>query len=310
MACKLFLEDCVAGHTVFHLHHPSGVIFRPQGVDSWILNLTTDGCGIINPGSPGEIRVYPGDLLLFPPNVIHHYHPPQGEDWSHDWIVFQDIDHLHELLFTGLEIQNYAGYIRLHGDTAKQVASAMKKAQQWMFHIQDAVIRRRLILNVTEEILLLCKPLHDKGVIRRFALGDKRIERSCHWMHAHFNETFSLEELAQKANLSVSRFSHLFQRELGISPGSYLLNLRMSKARELLLSSTRPLFEIAQECGFEDPLYFSRIFRRETGISPRGYRRGFTGTIPVYDCADINTNSEIANQLDLSRKKMRRFVLR
>jgi AraC-like DNA-binding protein len=84
----------------------------------------------------------------------------------------------------------------------------------------------------------------------------------------------------------------------------------MSKARELLLSSTRPLFEIAQECGFEDPLYFSRIFRRETGISPRGYRRGFTGTIPVYDSADINTNSEIANQLDLSRKKMRRFVLR
>ena len=81
----------------------------------------------------------------------------------------------------------------------------------------------------------------------------------------------------------------------------------MSKARELLLSSSRPLFEIAQECGFEDPLYFSRIFRRETGISPGGYRRGFTGTVPVYDS---NINSEMANQLDLSRKKMRKFAPR
>ena len=307
MACKLFLEDCVAGHTDFRLHHQSGVIYRPQGVDSWILNLTTAGCGVINPGSAGEFRVYPGDLLIFPPDAVHHYRPPEGEDWSHEWIVFQDVNHLHELLFTGPEIRNYAGHIRLHGDTARQIAAAMQKAQQWMFHIHDAVIRRRLILNVTEEILLLCKPLHDMDQNRRFALGDERIERSCHWMQRHFNETFSLEELARKANLSVSRFSHLFQKELGVSPGGYLLNLRMSKARGLLLSSSRPLFEIAQECGFEDPLYFSRIFRRETGISPGGYRRGFTGTVPVYDS---NINSEMANQLDLSRKKMRKFAPR
>ena len=306
MACKLFSEDCVAGHTIFHQHHPSGRIYRPQGVDSWILNLTTGGCGIINPGSDGEFRVYPGDLLLFPPNVIHDYYPPPTKDWIHDWIVFQETDHLHELLFSGSNIRNYAAHIRLYGETASQIATTMQKAQYWMFHVQNAVLRRRLILNAVEEILLLCQPLRNTKDTTPLAAKDERIEKACHWLHTHFTEPFSLERLSVQANLSVSRFSHLFQKELGISPGAYLLNLRISKARELLLTSSRTLSDIAAACGFEDPLYFSRLFRRETGISPRGYQQGFAGTIPVYDSANINTDNETIKELDSCRKKMRK----
>ena len=71
MICKLFPEDCIAGFTKFSYHHPSGRIYRPEGVDSWILNLTREGGGLINPDSPAPFEVNPGDLLLFPPVIVH-----------------------------------------------------------------------------------------------------------------------------------------------------------------------------------------------------------------------------------------------
>ena len=72
----------------------------------------------------------------------------------------------------------------------------------------------------------------------------------------------------------------------GVPPGQYLQQFRIGKARELLISSTLSVGEIAVRCGFDDLFYFSNLFRRLTGVSPRGYRAGIRSIAPLFDSAN------------------------
>ena len=65
----------------------------------------------------------------------------------------------------------------------------------------------------------------------------------------------------------------LFKRETGQSPIARLLDIRLSHARRLLLTTERPMKEIAVECGFVSETYFYTAFRRREGMAPGEYRR-------------------------------------
>jgi AraC family transcriptional regulator of arabinose operon len=83
----------------------------------------------------------------------------------------------------------------------------------------------------------------------------------------------TLDELAETADLSVSRFSELFRRRFGCSPMRYVLELRLRRAAILLNDPSLSIAQVAAGAGFQDPLYFSRRFGRHFGVSPTGYRR-------------------------------------
>jgi AraC family transcriptional regulator len=82
-----------------------------------------------------------------------------------------------------------------------------------------------------------------------------------------------LSELAQVANLSLSRFSHLFKSEIGLSPGQYLLGLRMEKARHLLASTRLSIKEVMAQAGYDNRSHFIRHFSRFFGAVPQKYRK-------------------------------------
>ena len=66
----------------------------------------------------------------------------------------------------------------------------------------------------------------------------------------------------------------VFKKVTGFSPIDYLLQVRLSKAAELLLKTELPVSEIAQKCGFHDSNYFSRQFRKRYAAAPKNYRKG------------------------------------
>ncbi len=72
--------------------------------------------------------------------------------------------------------------------------------------------------------------------------------------------------------MSVSWFARVFKRHTGTSPQQYLINVRINKAKELLVSSTYNISKIAEIVGYYNPLYFSRVFKKHTGCSPSEYR--------------------------------------
>ncbi|MDD9268363.1 helix-turn-helix domain-containing protein [Paenibacillus sp. GCM10023248] len=98
------------------------------------------------------------------------------------------------------------------------------------------------------------------------------IHKSMKIIQEKFSSGITLEELANAMCITPEYLSSLFQKELGISFTAYLKDMRMKKAKELLL---RPLksFEVAQQVGYSDAKYFTRVFKEATGLTPGEFQK-------------------------------------
>lgn len=92
-------------------------------------------------------------------------------------------------------------------------------------------------------------------------------------MEHSFALEYNANYFADMLNISVSRFNHLFRECVGQSPYAYYLNLRIENAVNLLENTEIKIKEIAEKCGFEDPLYFAQVFKRIKGLTPSEYRK-------------------------------------
>ena len=86
------------------------------------------------------------------------------------------------------------------------------------------------------------------------------------------DENFSLGVLAHEVSLSVGYLSPLFRDIFGKAFQDYIIDMRLERAKILLLSSNMKVYEVAMKVGFEDPNYFSTAFKRHFGVSPLKFR--------------------------------------
>ena len=93
------------------------------------------------------------------------------------------------------------------------------------------------------------------------------------YMEHHFSEKLTIEKIADQVNLSEYYFSRLFRRCTSMSPHAYLVNLRITMARQLLTASQKSVERIAEECGFHSTTNFIRSFREHVGCTPKQFRR-------------------------------------
>ncbi len=92
-------------------------------------------------------------------------------------------------------------------------------------------------------------------------------------LEARCEEPWTLESMAEGANLKRSRFGTLCRKLTGESPAVYLNRLRIRKSRKLLGNTDLSVTDIAFECGFSSSQYFAKTFRRFQGHEPTHYRR-------------------------------------
>ena len=93
-------------------------------------------------------------------------------------------------------------------------------------------------------------------------------------LESRCEEPWILDSMAAHVGLKRTQFSTLFHHHTGDTPILYLNRLRIEKARRLLVSTQRPITEIAFECGFASSQYFAGVFRALTGKTASAYRRG------------------------------------
>lgn len=98
------------------------------------------------------------------------------------------------------------------------------------------------------------------------------IVKAKEYIQANYHKDLSLDEVSRQLDLSSYYFSKLFKEETGSNFLEYVTNLRMEKAKELLLSENHSMKEICSAVGYSDPNYFSRIFKKNIGVTPTEYR--------------------------------------
>jgi AraC-like DNA-binding protein len=102
---------------------------------------------------------------------------------------------------------------------------------------------------------------------------DPRVETVCSYVDTRYADKITTQDLCSKVFISESQLRLLFKNNLAVSPMEYILQVRLNKAKELLLETNRPIGEIARSVGFDDISYFIRVFRRKERITPAQYRR-------------------------------------
>ncbi len=106
----------------------------------------------------------------------------------------------------------------------------------------------------------------------RLGIQNSKILTIIEMMEANLSEPEALIDVAHNIGLSRRQVERLFRQEMGRSPARYYLEIRLDRARHLLLQSSMPVVEVAVACGFVSASHFSKCYRELYGRSPQQER--------------------------------------
>ena len=104
---------------------------------------------------------------------------------------------------------------------------------------------------------------------------ERTISGITRYMQEHLAEEISLSVLAEEFHLNGQYISQLFKNEIGVNFLAYLTNIRMEKAKKLLLTTSLSIAEVSEQSGYGDYRVFTKVFKKNEGITPSQYRRDF-----------------------------------
>ena len=134
------------------------------------------------------------------------------------------------------------------------------------FRIRDALSR------IWIELFQICAPLMKEKPQAKNITTDK-VKSMMVYIHEHFAEKMTIQELASAVFLSERECYRVFQNHLHMTPVDYIKSYRVQIACQMLAKSQMPVTEVGSACGMENPSYFGKVFREATGYTPRQYRR-------------------------------------
>ena len=109
------------------------------------------------------------------------------------------------------------------------------------------------------------------------------IGKAKEYINQKFSKDISLEEVAKHVDISSYYFSKLFKEEEGMNFIEYVTELRIGRAKQMLIEGNVSIKEVCVEAGYTDPNYFSRIFKKVVGCTPTEYREGIQNEQEISD---------------------------
>ncbi len=103
--------------------------------------------------------------------------------------------------------------------------------------------------------------------------GNQYVKKAVSFIQSNYCNPIKVTDVADYVCINRSYLYTLFQNYLGMSPQRFLTTFRITKARELLDSTSYPIESIALSCGYRDALVFTKAFHAMKGMSPSQYRR-------------------------------------
>lgn len=147
-----------------------------------------------------------------------------------------------------------------------------------IYSLQEAAEKRelatmQLLLRLWELLFLHLDFAAVLPGLHRFNHKQARLQKMMQYIHDHYREGITLEEISAAAAVSKSSALHDFQSGIQLSPVSYLIRYRLMQAAGLLCTTEKSVSDIAAETGFESAGYFCRKFKKRYHMSPLEYRR-------------------------------------
>ena len=145
-----------------------------------------------------------------------------------------------------------------------------------MLNLIDQDFGENLVNRVCEQALTdRVRGPHDRQRLplrARLGVQNAKVLSIIELMEKNLSEPLSLLDIAEGADLSRRQIERLFRQEMGRSPARYYLEIRLDRARHLLVQSSMPVVEVAVACGFVSASHFSKCYRELYNRSPQQER--------------------------------------
>ncbi|TCF96459.1 hypothetical protein BZM26_37595 [Paraburkholderia strydomiana] len=147
----------------------------------------------------------------------------------------------------------------------------------------DAALRTALTLiqrelgdmltrRIAQKLSIVCRAAVNIALDETGYTPSEKVRLAARWLQDNFRHPIAVADAAAVAGMNGRSFAQHFQRELGVAPSVYLLNLRLHIARQLLVETKLPVDEIARRSGMSSGVHLARNFRLHMKILPSEYR--------------------------------------
>jgi AraC-like DNA-binding protein len=132
-------------------------------------------------------------------------------------------------------------------------------------------VSKRKIKAAADMLDMMAKYIVDADIIHIYDM--EAVEKAKKYINDNFNKNVSTSLLSKIVGLSSSYLSFLFKRETGLTITEYIIVTRLNHAKDMLITTSMSVKEIAEKIGYDDQNYLSRIFKRHEGIRPVNFRK-------------------------------------
>lgn len=240
--------------------NPIGPLVRSH----FVLHYCLEGKGYFTIDGKKYI-IQKNDIFFIPVDTKISYVQDEENPWSYLWIEVNGS--------SALNIFSRAGFTK----------------ETPVYHDQNQTLKK-LFCNLLDEmdapandILAIAKVFEMLHILIQKKEKNKRVEeksprnvvkRVCTYINENYNKsTISTASIAQHFFLNEAYLSRIFKEQTGLTITRYIYDIRMQKARLLLLSRKLNVQEVAYSVGFSDPLYFSKQFKKYSHLSPSKYKQ-------------------------------------
>lgn len=233
---------------------------RPRGADETIVIVCASGTGWARVGDTVH-RIGSQSVLVIPRSVPHAY----GADSSNPWTIWW----CHLL---GTDVTELVGTLKVTSARPIVPIRRIERAVALLDEIVSSLERDQSPPRLIGTAGAAWKLLTQISVDRVLPEQGDPLQRAMTYLSERLDGGVRVPELARLVGVSPSHLTTLFRRATGGGVLAHHSALRMAKARQLLDGSSAAVASIADEVGYDDPLYFSRQFRRFHGMSPTEFR--------------------------------------
>ncbi len=238
-----------------HSHPHYEIYFLQKGSRTFFLSNTL--CKITAPS-----------LLIIPP---HSLHKTEGEGFERYNIYFTD-SYLDEFQRQTLQKKSLTVINLSHGESLTLIDAfdkllAVDKRKKHSEHVIKALFS--YIIYLISELTLNAQSHEypEQEYVPPLVL------KAVDYLNSNYDKKTTLNQIANHFFISKGALIYNFNKFLGCSPIDYLLNIRISKAKEMLLNTDKSVNEIAELCGFSSANYFGLIFKKKENLSPLMYKK-------------------------------------
>ena len=253
-------------------HCAAGYSYGPAVRSQYVLHYIISGKGSYTINNT-TYTLHKNQGFLIPPDTITYYEADKEEPWNYMWIGFN-----------GVKAETYLNYANLNennlifecskDDTLKNYINEMLKLKELNFSNE---LKLEGLLYMFMSSLVSCRK--DEGNTKSFRSTEIYLEKSIEYIDKNYADNIKINDIANYIGINRSYLTHIFKKNINISPQEFLLNYRIDKACALLKSSDLSVKAVSKSIGYSDPLTFSKIFKKVKGESPKNYREKFSSAV-------------------------------